>query len=173
VTTTHSFRQQLEASYDVEGWGPFYRKYFPDMLGAVPLIGDSKWQRDGVDKIILLPNRDQILIDEKVRHTSYDDFLLERYSNFENRTPGWAVDQSKVCDYVAYAILPLKKACLIPFPLLRATCLANLDKWAVPSREKWALNSGYRTLNYAVEWPELWAAMYRTSFQPFGAGDTN
>jgi hypothetical protein len=167
----HDFAERLEFSAALSNeaeWIEFYQRVWPDMISAVRIDKDSKWQRSGVDRLVILPAMKQILIDEKKRSKGYDDFLMERWSSEHNQKIGWTLDPTKVCDYIAYAIPLLGKCYLLPFEILRATCESNLSFWETPQRKKPAQNRGYTTINYVVKWDELFTAMKQQMHRRFG-----
>jgi hypothetical protein len=95
---------------------------------------DGEHQRAGIDRSIILENSKQILIDEKVRGKNkktgiiYEDILLEYWSNFEQKIPGW-ICKSLRADYIAYAIAPLGICYLLPIPQLQKVWKINGDFW--------------------------------------------
>lgn len=167
----HDFAERLEYSAQLSSeadWVEFYRRVWPDMVTAVRIDKDCKWQRSGVDRMIVLPGAKQVFVDEKKRETTWDDFLLERWSVEHSQKVGWTLDPSKICDYIAYAIIPLGKCYLLPFEILRLACTENLQHWETDRRRKVAQNNGWRTINYAVKWDELFAAMKQQMHRRFG-----
>jgi len=171
----HDFTERLEWSAelsDESAWVAFYKRLWPDLLLCVRIDRDSKWQRWGVDRMILLPEGKQILIDEKKRSTAYDDFLLEEWSSVEHKRVGWTLDKSKRSDFIAYAIPKLGKCYLLPFELLRITCAHKLAEWKLESNcyPKDAKNNGYTTRNCAVGWRALFDAMKQQMHRSFGGG---
>lgn len=151
----------------------FYRSHFPDLVQAVPMkSGANVFQKNGVDRILYLGNGKHVTIDEKFRKKDYGDFLCEEWSVWrgEGRSdnkPGWTVDPKKTCDYLALIVVPTRRACLLPFDLLRTTCVANLERWKklrergkpVCTQLPPVPNPGYVTLNIAVPWSLLWSDM--------------
>ena len=170
----HDFAERLEWSASLSDEAAlieFYRKLWPDMIACVRIDANCKWQRVGVDREIILPGLKHIYIDEKKRDSEYTDVLLEEWSvsgfDWNSRQVikpqkiGWALDGDKQCDYVAYAI-PKNGLCyLLPFEILRATCVSNLPIWKRNTRwyPKPAKNDTYVTINIAVPWPELQRCM--------------
>lgn len=170
----HDFQECLEWSAslsDERSWVEFYRRLWPDMISCVRIDKDSKWQRWGVDREIVLPGK-HVYIDEKKREgDKYTDVLLEEWSvadfDWERREVknprkvGWALDADKRCDYVAYSI-PANGLCyMLPFELLRSACFHNIPRWRENPRwyPKPAKNPGYVTINVAVPWSELQRAL--------------
>jgi len=155
-----------------EAWAAFYRKVWPDLLACVRLDKDSEWQRAGVDRLIIRPHLIVTTIDEKMRERNYNDILLEEWSvcEFDSNTktvthgnkPGWAMDRSKRCDYLAYAIPAARKCYLIPFDLLRRTMWRYLKSWKQNADCVYpiaARNAGYTTVSIGVKWPMLKVAL--------------
>lgn len=178
----HDFAERLEWSAELSdepSWADFYRKLWPDMIACLRIDKDSKWQRWGVDREIVLPNR-HIYIDEKKREKDWGDVLLEEWSvcDYDPRTKkilrgrkvGWALDGEKQCDYVAYAIPSAGKCYMLPFELLRYAFADNLAAWhAIPRFNPTpARNDGYWTANVAVPWPALKMALTKAMERQFG-----
>ncbi len=174
----HDFTERLEFSArlsDEGNWMDFYRRLWPEMLSCVRIDADSKWQRGGVDRMILLPDSKQILIDEKKREKDYGDILIEEWSVFYGDADprnkiGWTLDRKKVCDYVAYAVLPSSRCYLLPSEILRLAAEHNLGKWRA-DRSKYpkdAKNNGYVTRNVAVSWPDLRRAICEQMLRRYG-----
>lgn len=179
----HQFSAQLEYSAnlsDEAGWVDFYKAVWPDMIAAVRLDQHSQYQQWGIDRIVYLKNGKQFTVDEKKRKADYGDLLLESHSvcqfNWDRREiiswskPGWALDMDKRCDFIAYAIPSAGKCYLLPFELLRLTCHEHGEEWS--QNAKWypkpAKNNGYTTVNFAIPFPVLQAAMWKTMQRQFG-----
>lgn len=121
------------------------------------------WQKKGIDAMLLLRSGKTIKIDEKSRRLNYADILLEEIANTNKDTVGWAFDESKESDYIAYK-LPPKKIYLLPADLLRRTCHKFRDTWADPENELAqypmdAPNRTYTTRNFAVDVDYLFKCM--------------
>ena len=138
----HNFQDSLNQSLDIAGeadWVLFYREVWPELLAIVRVDADSDLQRSGTDRIIWLPNRRQITIDEKCRKKDYRDIALELShgdhagADFKAKTHGWATDLKKQCDFVAYAIPASKKCYLLPLSIVRLAIRRNLDQWKARS----------------------------------------
>lgn len=176
----HNFQDQLEYSAnlsDESSWVEFYRRLWPDLIAAVRIDKNSKFQQWGIDREVLLPNGKRFSIDEKKRKLDYGDLLLEEWSvcdfDFENKKvirgikKGWAIDPEKRCDFIAYAVQSSGKCYLLPFELTRQTCVHNFPRWKQNSSwyPKSAKNNGYTTVNVAVPFTEfrirLWEQMHR------------
>lgn len=175
----HDFRERLEFSQrlsDEGDWTAFYRRLWPDLLLTARVDKDSKWQRWGVDRQVLLPGGRQVLIDEKHREKDWGDILIEEWSVFygdgsARNKIGWSLDPDKRCDFVVYAIPSACRAYLLPFELLRQACLSELNRWKeVPGAyPKDSQNAGYLTRNVAVSWPNLRDALCRQMLRRFGS----
>lgn len=176
----HNFQEQLEYSADLSdesSWAAFYKRLWPNIVSAVRIDKNSKFQKWGIDREIYLENGKRFSIDEKKRKLDYGDLLLEEWSvadfDYENKRVirgkkvGWALDPEKRCDFVAYAIQSSGKCFLLPFELTRQTCIHNFPTWK--NNPKWypkpAKNDGYTTVNVAVPFEEfrvrLWEQMHR------------
>lgn len=178
----HDFAERLEYSQRLSNepeWIAFYQRLWPEALSIVRLDADSKWQRAGVDRMIILPNGKEVLIDEKNREKDFSDILLEEWSVFfgdahpENKL-GWTLDPSKHIEYVAYAIHPLQRCYLLPFELLRLAFKHYLPAWKQRKTGKlnWypkdAKNNGYVTRNCAVPWTILKDALAEQMLRRIG-----
>ncbi|GAI85683.1 unnamed protein product, partial [marine sediment metagenome] len=125
---------------------------------------NSERQKKGIDLILLLPNDQEAKIEEKARSQVFDDILLEDWSNYEQKTPGWARDLSKTTDYLSYIQLPTRKLWLLYYPALRRFFLDNYKD--IETRFSYVFgktyNAGnllYTTANYPLPWsyfPQDW-----------------
>lgn len=189
-SVVHYFRERLAWSAnlsDEPSWIEFYRSIWPDMISCVRLDGRSDFQLRGVDRVLFrAEGLAPIRIDEKKRSTDYGDILLEvcdlvpmdRF-DFATRTlspgkykRGWATDPAKVCDFIVYAVVPAQRAYLLPFETLRLTLYEHFRDWSMDRRRypHGSKNPGYWTINVAVDWPTLSAAMADTMVRRFGGG---
>jgi len=184
----HDFRERLEHSQslsDEPRWLAFYKRLWPEAIYVIRIDADCKQQRWGIDREILLPSGRRITVDEKKRDRDYGDILLEEWSigqyqipndktSYLGDKPGWAVDPTKQCDFVAYAIMPSNKCYLLPFELLRQAMMANMARWKTlringhPAYPKDALNRSYVTRNLAVTWKELKQGLCQQMLRGFG-----
>jgi hypothetical protein len=133
--TVHSFQKSLEESHKNDTapfWEAIYRKAFgEDFLGFHSVLQDGPSQRAGIDRIVVLRSTKVLTFDEKVRSSSYPDILLEIWSDYQRRTPGWAHSTKRLlCDYIAYAVLPSRTCHLLPYQLLRSILAENVQDWA-------------------------------------------
>ena len=147
----NKFHKDLE--YSLEGredklFDSFYYATFPYLVN-IELVEDLVLQKKGIDKILHFDNGKQLLIDEKKRRKDYGDILLEEFSNYEKRKPGW-LHRSKHTDYIVYAIMPSKKVFLLPFQLLWLAFSKNYIEWLNKYGRKFAVNNGYTTSNIPV-----------------------
>lgn len=178
----HNFGQSLKISMDLNGevdWLAVYQGLWPEMIACVRIDANCEWQKRGVDRLILLPGGKELTVDEKVRPARkngaiYDDFLVEEWSDFRRQKPGWTLDKSKWCDYVAYAIISVQKCYLLPFELLRLTCTNNLPRWKEEAQTRNrkpidVLNEGWTTRCWPVRWVELFHAMDQQMMLSYGA----
>jgi len=127
---------------------------------------DRERQLAGIDVIIKFNDcRTPIYIDEKIRRKDYGDFLLEEYSDFDNRTPGWLLSQKKT-HYIAFVWPDMQKLILFPYETLRKAFLSNKDRWlsGLNLQRVFAKNKGYTTSNIAVPKQELFDAFWRSSW---------
>jgi len=167
------FHKDLAESQEIgkdAQWVGFYKKTFPGLLGAVGIEENSAWQKHGIDRLLLFSNGKQLTVDEKFRRKDYGDFLAEIWSVFysdENprNKPGWTVDASKTCDFIAYALPTSGKCYLLPFEILRLTARKNYLSWR---EQRPAQNNGYVTINRSVGWDQLFTEMRATMTRNFG-----
>lgn len=160
--TIHNFKKSLELSHkrdDEPFWEAIYRKAFGiDFLGFHSIKNDGVAQRAGIDRVVVLQSTKVVTVDEKVRDSHYPDILLEIWSDYAKRVPGWAHPKKKLlCDYIAYAVLPTQTCYLLPYPTLRSALQENAKDWISLADCKqegflWvdAANSGYITRSLIV-----------------------
>lgn len=143
---------------DEPRWESVYREAFPGFTAMIDLRGDGWWQRAGIDRRVCLRDSTTLTVDEKVRRIDYqqDDILLEYYSNWERRTPGW-VAKDLACDYIAYAIVPSETCYLLPVKQLRRAWQVNRHEWVGAGKASAdgfrfvsASNPGYHTHSVCV-----------------------
>ena len=127
-----------------------YQVHYPDMIGSHRFVGDSDWQRQGVDRVIYLPALQEIYAEEKIRVKDFGDFLWELYSSDQTKSPGWTVDPTKASDVIVY-VTPLYVR-FIPYPALRGAVVDSLQEWIAASDKQVSVNPGYNTINYSVGW---------------------
>ena len=129
--TVHNFSTSLGFSNgytDAPWWEQVYRKAFPSFAGMVSVRSEGWAQRGGIDRVITLASGRTYSVDEKVRAEDWPDFLLEYWSDFGRRVPGW-VAKDLACDFIAYAFAPSKKCYLLPFAQLRRAWRDNSRDW--------------------------------------------
>lgn len=127
----HHFDQSLKISHSYEDapwWLEVYRRAFPTMLAYVNVRKDGWAQRGGIDRVLTLQCGRTVLIDEKVREKDYGDILLERWSDEERREPGW-VQKPLACEFIAYAVVPIRKCWLLPTLSLQRAWRLNGRDW--------------------------------------------
>lgn len=157
IRAQHNFAESLSKSHDAEDlpiWREVYQKAFPTMQEMLNHRQDGDHQRLGIDRSIILKNSKQILVDEKIRFKPYNDILLEVWSDFERRRPGW-IAKDLLCDYIAYAIEPLGKCYLLPVPQLRIAWQRNGKKWWENNFKPRANNGSWTTISVVVPADEL------------------
>ena len=161
MNKVHDFQQSLQKSKSYEAspfWYDLYKQRFPSLVAAVPIEEYGWAQRGGIDRILTLADGTVLTVDEKVRQKDYDDFLLEYYSSYEQKTPGW-VCKGLNCDFIAYTILPCRKCYLLPFQQLRQAWRDNHVAWIQQYKRIEARNDGYTTVSVAVPKREVWRAL--------------
>jgi hypothetical protein len=130
--TTHRFREELKFSHgaaDEPEWCAAYRKVWPDLAEIIDMRHPGVHQKQGVDRVVILANGKVMTIDEKVRREHWDDVLVEIWSVYERRVPGWTIDPGKKCSHIAYLTLPTRTCILIPYDELRRATIANRSEW--------------------------------------------
>lgn len=184
IKVLHSFKESLAMSHKAEDlpiWGEVYKKAFPDMVGMQSYRADGFWQREGVDRGILLKTSKQLYVDEKVRGRNkktgniYEDIALEYLSSKESKTPGWVCKPLRA-DYIAYLIAPLGKCYLLPVIQMQSAWERNKVEWIGNSWPIQAKNfdektgRAWTTLSCAVPVNVLFKEIgkdLRISFEPF------
>lgn len=147
----HNFQTDLEYSLEAGEnamFNRFYFRVFPH-LQRVEKVIDENLQKQGVDKILHFASGKKVLIDEKKRRKDYGDILLEEYSNYDKKIPGW-LNSKKHTDYVVYAVMPTEKVYLLPFLILQLVWIKHYHIWKVKYERKFAVNNNYRTSNLAI-----------------------
>ena len=163
---THDFHESLAQSETVSmepWWEEIYRTEFSYFESMERIVGDCPEQRAGIDRVIHLRGDAKIYVDEKVRHTDYDDILLETSSSLEHHTLGWAC-KSLHSHYIVYAFLPSRRCYFLPFHLLQRALAQNWDQWNRDFKKVDAKNHGYTTRNLAVPIDVLQKAMLDATF---------
>lgn len=171
--TVHNFSDSLKKAQEVAEapwWESFYRRSFRNFESMVCVRKDGWAQRGGIDRVITLNSGKVVTVDEKVRDKYWPDFLLERYSDYERRTPGW-MQKDLACDFIAYVWLPREDGYLLPFLLLRRAWLQHGQKWCREYPEKRGINDGYVTLNVAVPIDVVLKAVNQAMFTCWGMGE--
>ena len=149
---SHNFKQQLawsEAQGHEPFWDAVYRKAFPDMVNHLLCSGDTKGQRNGVDRIVYLRNDKVLRIDEKKRVKDYSDILLEYVSVDRTGSPGW-IEKDLTIDYLAYAFMPSKTCYLFDWLMLKRVWRQRGEQWKTAYRRVEAQNDTYKTISVAV-----------------------
>ncbi|OPY59418.1 MAG: hypothetical protein A4E55_00230 [Pelotomaculum sp. PtaU1.Bin035] len=146
----NDFRTDLKYSLDErenEIFDRFYYRVFPG-LKLIELVTDLELQRKGIDKILHFKSGKQVTIDEKKRRVDYGDILLELWSIWEQRKRGWLYTCQ--CDYIVYAVMPVKAVYLLPAFLLKRAWLTNCHDWSKIYRIVDAKNNWYVTKSIAI-----------------------
>lgn len=180
----NDFNECLKFSHKFEDhpvWSRVYKAAFPNIVGTVSYQQDGFWQREGVDRGIMLSTTKQILVDEKVRGRNkitgrvYDDILLEYKST--NTSAGWVCKPLRA-DYIAYLIAPLGVCYMLPVIQMQNAWEKNKAEWFANAEDRSnkgfqkvsAKNNGYTTLSLAVPVNVLFPAMggqLRVKFNKF------
>jgi len=161
---SEQFNRDLRFSQSPENepmWTALYRRLFgDDLIGTVRVDAtNNNWQKAGADRLVIVGCGRCFTIDEKLRRSDWDDILLEYASvakkngdSWEIVKPGWAIDNQKSVDFIAYALPKKQRVYVLPFLFLRLAVQKNFERWRKDSRVKLieAVNSGYVSLNLAV-----------------------
>lgn len=161
-----NFQDDLAYSHaqsDQPFWGEVYRQAFPDMETMSNVRKDCLAQRGGIDRIILTKSGRVWTIDEKARRKVYDDILLEYVSNDRTQAPGWVVKEL-MCDFIAYAQVPVRKCFLLPVLSLQRAWQLRGKHWLEIYGTRTAWNNDYCTLNCPVPYSELMRRMSEAMF---------
>ncbi|MGZ8954482.1 MAG: hypothetical protein ACXW0Q_07370 [Methylovulum sp.] len=175
---SHDFLECLNFSHKFEEnpvWERVYREAFPGMVSMISYKSDGFWQREGIDRGIILNTTKQIFIDEKVRGRNkngnvYNDIALEYLSSKEHNKPGWVCKPLRA-DYIAYLIAPLGICHLLPVIQLQNAWAKYGEQWIAAAKfQIVAQNKGYKTISVGVKPEVLYPAIgqeLRVNFQPF------
>jgi hypothetical protein len=111
---------------------PFLRKRFPGAL-AFRRAHETN-DRAGADVIVEFPHCQFRFVDLKVRTCDYRargkaDVALEVWSNRERGTPGWALDESKVTDWLLFVWVDTGRMLMLDARAVRAVTKSNLRRW--------------------------------------------
>lgn len=172
------FKDDLAFSHSFENnpiWNEIYLKAFPTMVEKISYKQDGFWQREGIDRGIVLSNTKQIFIDEKVRGRNkktgivYNDIALEYLSSKEHNKPGWVCKPLRA-DYIAYLIAPLGRCYMIPVIQLQSAWEKYAIEWIKKYPKIYASNIGYTTISVGIPAEILFKSLgeqLRINFEPF------
>ncbi len=134
---------------DNEMFDGLYSRIFPG-LAHVELVTDISKQRLGIDKILHFSSGFQITIDEKKRRTDYGDIALELRHEYDSGLSGRGWLLKCQCDYIVYAIIPIKRAYFLPALLLKKAWWTNKQEWTQKYKKISSPNNGYKTISLPV-----------------------
>lgn len=157
----HNFEESLARSHahaNAPWWLDVYRKAFPDLASAVCVRKDGWAQRGGIDRVLTLESGRTVTVDEKVREEDWPDILLEYWSDFEKRVPGW-IAKDLACDFIAYAFIPSETCHLLPALTLRRAWQLHGRDWVKKYRRVEANNKTYTTVSVPVPTQVLLSAL--------------
>ena len=143
----NDFKADLKYSMEDEMFNNFYLREFPNVR-EIKTEKDIKKQFKGIDKTLVFDSGLEITIDEKKRRVDYGDILLELLSNKETGRKGWLYTAQ--CDYIAYAVMPIKTIYFLPMILLKMAWWENRVKWEKRYEKKEAKNKGYTTVSIPI-----------------------
>jgi hypothetical protein len=153
----HDFKKSLAWSHeqaDQPFWFEIYRRAFPGLRACVNVRDDGWAQRGGIDRRLVLACGRTITVDEKVRKEDWPDILLERWSDYERKIPGW-IQKPLACDFIAYAFLPSQTCYLFPTLTLQRAWQLNGRHWVATYGDVRAANKGWTTVSTPVPREEL------------------
>ena len=105
---THNFDASLKQSMDDANdpfWHRAYNVLWPNQIVRLEKVLDIGRQKRQVDRIVHLKDGSNVLFEEKMRHKHYGaDVLVEYWSSKEDDTPGWAVKEGTLAEYLIYAV---------------------------------------------------------------------
>ena len=107
-----------------------YRKVWN--IKEIKVIKDDEYGiSNEVDKILVLEDGTEIMIEEKIRDSKYagNDIVIEEQSNVEKGTQGW-IYYSKA-DYLAYSWFLCDKVLLFDMKKLREWYIKNKDRYEI------------------------------------------
>jgi len=163
----NDFDVDLQYSLDQrenELFDSFYYRIFPG-LRRIKLVEDLDLQKKGIDKILYFKDGRILTIDEKKRRKDYGDILLEIWSIWEQRKPGWLYTCQS--DYIVYAIMSSKKVYLLPVLLLKRAWIMNGKNWIKSYDIISANNKTYTTKSIAIPTNVLLEAISKEMSQTF------
>lgn len=143
--TVHNFQDSLRRSHeqaDAPWWEQVYREAFPGFVSMQDLRQDGWAQRGGIDRLVHLRDGTSLKVDEKVRYKNYPDVLLEVWSDYHHRIPGW-IEKDLTCDLIAYAFVPSRTCYLFPFHTLRRAWALHKQEWQAKAQR---LDDGFRSV---------------------------
>lgn len=160
------FGHDLAASHgDNARWLALYRAQFPDCEFEF-CDGDSSMQVLGVDVVVKRPTGKEFLIEQKTRSRHFNDCLVEVWSKwFADGDPrniaGWSVHPDKATQILAYAVRPLARCWLLPFPAYHALALEVAARSNFLRRSKTISINGdsWYTKHTSVEWSVVYRAL--------------
>ncbi|MGA0200680.1 MAG: hypothetical protein ACO3NK_16475 [Prochlorotrichaceae cyanobacterium] len=179
----HNFRESLQKSHDAADlpiWDELYKQFFPGFQESTDLRQDGLHQRQGIDRLVHFHNGvclRTVKIDEKARWFCMDkwkvkpfsfDIALEFYSDFERKIPGW-VNKPLDADYIAYAVLPIGQAVLMPVPQIQKAWGIHSEGWLQRYFTAVAKNRGYTTHSVCVPLSVVFSSIgagFRGEFTP-------
>ena len=162
----HQFADSLALSdeyRDADWWLPLYRRAFPGLASAVPVLDDGWAQRGGVDRVLTMVSGRTYTVDEKIRTADWSDILLEQWSDEARRIPGW-VQKPLACDFIAYAYAPSGVCYLLPVVPLQRAWRQQGREWLSQFGTRRAHNPGYVTVGVPVPRGVLMQAIVEAMF---------
>jgi hypothetical protein len=163
----NDFRTDLAWSHNVnhdKAFDDFYWDVFGHLgLKSIERVEDMRLQRLGADKILHFMSGRRHYIDEKKRRSNWQDILIEHYSNWEKKIPGW-VEKPCLTDYIVYGFVNSNLVYLLPFLPLCMAWHTHKEGWIERFTYVPARNAGYTTYSVPVPPAVLLTAMQESIF---------
>lgn len=165
---SHNFEDSREKSENpivLEFLDNLYQRIWPDAdIQRITGKGilDIQLQKAGIDLVLRLNGIGMdYYLDEKIRFEDYGDILLEEYSNWEEKIPGWLKENKRI-DLLPYVIWPRRQVYILPYPMLRLAYLANEQSWLDIFGRILVENKDYHTSNIPIPWADLKKALWES-----------
>ncbi|MBA7566108.1 hypothetical protein ES708_07795 [subsurface metagenome] len=132
-----------------------YHQAFPSLKQIIK-NDNLALQQKGVDLIFLCKDGLKVKVEEKIRNKYYPDILIEEYSNWERKTPGWGMNMELITEYLAYIVLPKQFVYIMYYPALRRLFQENHTQWLSKNKRQFGTtkdeqgNILYHTSNIPV-----------------------
>ena len=92
----YDFKEDLNSSQHEAGnddWWKIYEMAFPEMM-HMEEVKDKDLQKHQLDRILLMNNKAEIRVEEKVDHYKNERVAIEEWADTTKKIPGWIQKQS-------------------------------------------------------------------------------